>query len=92
MKECLLNLSYAELENLIISLGEKKFRTGQIFRALHLGLEFNDMTDLSKVFREKLADQYDAQPVRIIKHLHLEYPHSKGKSKYKHKYYDKHFP
>ncbi len=69
MKECLLNFSYAELENLILSLGEKKFRTGQIFRSLHLGLEFNDMTDLSKVFREKLIESYDAQPVRIIKHL-----------------------
>lgn len=69
MKECLLNFSYAELENLILSLGEKKFRTGQIFRALHLGLEFNDMTDLSKTFREKLSQNYDAQPVRIIKHL-----------------------
>ncbi|MBE7081963.1 MAG: 23S rRNA (adenine(2503)-C(2))-methyltransferase RlmN [Clostridiales bacterium] len=69
MKECLLNFSYAELENLILSLGEKKFRAGQIFRSLHLGLEFNDMTDLSKVFREKLIESYDAQPVRIIKHL-----------------------
>jgi len=27
------------------------------------------MTDLSKVFREKLIESYDAQPVRIIKHL-----------------------
>ena len=69
MKECLLNFSYSELENLILSLGEKRFRTGQIFRSLHLGLEFNDMTDLSKVFREKLIESYDAQPVRIIKHL-----------------------
>jgi len=69
LKECLLNFSYAELENLILSLGEKKFRAGQIFRSLHLGLEFNDMTDLSKVFREKLIESYDAQPVRIIKHL-----------------------
>ncbi len=69
MKECLLNFSYAELENLILSLGEKKFRTGQIFRSLHLGLDFADMTDLSKAFREKLSDSYDAQPVKIIKHL-----------------------
>ncbi len=69
MKECLLDFSYAELENLILSLGEKKFRAGQIYRSLHLGLEFSDMTDLSKAFREKLSESYDAQPVRIIKHL-----------------------
>ena len=69
MKESLLNLNYGELENLIVSLGEKKFRAGQIFRSLHLGLDFNDMTDISKVFRESLESQFNAQPVRIIKHL-----------------------
>ena len=69
MRDCLLNFSYTELENLILTLGEKKFRTRQIFRALHQGLEFGDMTDISKVFREKLIESYDAQPVRIIKHL-----------------------
>ena len=69
MKNCLLNLSYGELENLIISLGEKKFRAGQIFRSLHLGLDFSEMTDLSKSFRERLDSEYDAQPIKIIKHL-----------------------
>ena len=69
MKECLLNFSFEELQNLIESLGEKKFRTGQIFKSLHLGLDFDAMTDISKVFRERLSSEYDAQPVRIIKHL-----------------------
>ena len=69
MKECLLNLNYEELENLIISLGEKKFRAGQIFRSLHLGLDFDEMTDISKAFRERLKNDYDAQPVKILKYL-----------------------
>ena len=69
MKECLLNLNYEELENLIISLGEKKFRAGQIFRSLHLGLDFDEMTDISKAFRERLKSDYDAQPVKILKYL-----------------------
>ncbi len=69
MKECLLNLNYGELENLIICLGEKKFRAGQIFRSLHLGLDFSEMTDISKLFREKLENSYDAQPVKILKYL-----------------------
>ena len=69
MKECLLDFSFEELQNLIERLGEKKFRAGQIFKSLHLGLDFDAMTDISKVFRERLSSEYDAQPVRIIKHL-----------------------
>ena len=69
MKECLLNLSFSELKTKIEELGEKSFRAGQIFKSLHLGLDFSDMTDISKNFRQSLSEQYDAQPVRIIKHL-----------------------
>lgn len=69
MKDCLLNYSYEQLNNIVLSLGEKSFRTGQIFKALHLGLDFSEMTELSKTFREKLADVYIAQPLKIIKSL-----------------------
>ena len=69
MKECLLEFSFPELKNKIEELGEKSFRAGQIYRSLHLGLDFSEMTDISKSFREKLASLYDAQPVSIIKYL-----------------------
>ena len=69
MKECLLNLSFEQLNDKIVALGEKKYRVGQIFKSLHLGLDFFDMTDISKVLREKLAEEYVAQPVKIVKHL-----------------------
>ncbi len=69
MKSCLLNLSFEELKNKILDIGEKSFRARQIFKALHLGLDFSEMTELSKTFREKLQTEYIAQPVRIIKHL-----------------------
>ncbi len=69
MKECLLDFSFEELQNLIERLGEKKFRASQIFKSLHLGLDFDDMTDISKDFRAILSKEFDAQPVRIIKHL-----------------------
>lgn len=69
MKSCLMDLSFDELKNTITTLGEKSFRAGQIFKSLHLGLEFSDMTDISKAFRESLDSQYIAQPVKIIKHL-----------------------
>ena len=69
MKECLLGLSFEQLKVKIEELGEKSFRAGQIFKALHLGLDFNDMTELSKPLREKLSTEYIAQPVTIIKNL-----------------------
>jgi 23S rRNA (adenine2503-C2)-methyltransferase len=69
VKDCLLDLSFEQLKIKIQELGEKSFRAGQIIRSLHLGLDFFEMTDLSKNFREKLSEIYDAQPVKIIKHL-----------------------
>lgn len=50
-------------------MGEKVFRAGQIFKALHLGLEFSEMTELSKPLREKLDEKFISQPVKIIKTL-----------------------
>jgi len=50
-------------------MGEKAFRAGQIFKALHLGLEFSEMTELSKPLREKLDEKFISQPVKIIKTL-----------------------
>ena len=69
MKTCLLDLNFDQLKNKIIELGEKGFRAGQIFKSLHLGLDFSNMTDISKAFREVLSNEFIAQPVEIIKHL-----------------------
>lgn len=69
MKECLLGLNLEKLKSVISDLGEKSFRAGQIYKALHLGLDFSEMTELSKTLREKLSEQYTAQPVTIIKNL-----------------------
>ena len=69
MKESLLSLSGEELKNLIIEMGEKAFRANQIRKSLHLGLTFDEMTDLSKPFRERLNNEYESQPVKIIKAL-----------------------
>lgn len=67
MKDCLLNYSLKELQEKIVSIGEKSFRATQIFKSLNLGLDFSEMTDLSKEFRERLNQEYIAQPVEIIK-------------------------
>ncbi len=70
MKESLLSFSKEEIKNLIEKeFNEKAFRAGQIFKALHLGLDFFEMTELSKPLREKLSEKYFSNPVKILKTL-----------------------
>ena len=69
MKDCLLNYSYLELENVIKEMGQKSFRAEQIYTSLNLGLEFSEMTTLSKDFRSLLEQKYSAFPVKIIETL-----------------------
>lgn len=67
MKELLTNYSLIELKEILTAAGEKPFRAGQIFKSLHRGLEFSQMTDLSKTLRASLEEKYVAQPVKILK-------------------------
>ena len=49
-----------ELKNLVAELGEKPFRAGQLFSWMHeknVG-SYEEMTNLSAAFREKLAEKY----------------------------------
>ncbi len=51
------DLTYEELTEFIASMGEKKFRAKQIFAWLHRGVgKFDEMTDISKAFAGKLAE------------------------------------
>ena len=54
-KKELLALSPAELEELVLSIGEPKFRAKQIFPQLHRGLSVREMTNVGK----KVADKLD---------------------------------
>ena len=52
------DLSYSELEEFVVALGEKKFRAKQIFEWLHKGVvSFDEMTNISNSFREKLSEK-----------------------------------
>jgi 23S rRNA (adenine2503-C2)-methyltransferase len=49
------DLTYDELEDYLVRIGEKKFRAKQIYKWIHRGVEeFHEMTDLSITLREKL--------------------------------------
>ena len=52
------SLDLEELTNLIIELGEKKFRSKQIYEWIHVRLveSFDEMTNISVAFREKLKE------------------------------------
>ena len=52
----LLSLFPAELEDLILSIGEPKFRAKQIFTQLHRGLTIREMTNVSKKTADKLDE------------------------------------
>ena len=54
-KRELLSLTPKELEELLLSVGEPKYRAGQIFTQLHKGLSPDEMTNIGRVTRERLA-------------------------------------
>ena len=62
------SLRYEELESKLTALGEPKYRAGQIFKWLSLGVgSFDEMTDIGKALRAKLAEHF----------LHIEYRDNK---------------
>ena len=55
------SLNLKELEEFLLSLGEKKFRAKQIYEWMHIHhvTSFDDMTNLSKNLRETLKEKAD---------------------------------
>ena len=65
MKEILQDFSKAEVDNLIESLGEKKFRAAQLYEGLTQGKKISEITSLSKSFKERLLERFEDAPVTI---------------------------
>lgn len=68
MKKILQDLSYDGLENLILSLGEKKFRAKQLYDGLMQGKKISAI-NISAQLRETLLKEYEDEPVKIIQTL-----------------------
>ena len=51
----LLSLDLAELTELLAELGEPRYRAAQIFEQMHRGVSPDDMTNIGKALKEKLA-------------------------------------
>jgi 23S rRNA (adenine2503-C2)-methyltransferase len=65
MKKILQDLSLGELENLILSLGEKKFRAKQLYEGLTQGKAIEDISSLPKALKVRLCEEYENIPVKI---------------------------
>jgi len=68
MKKILQDLSFSELENLISASGEKPFRAKQLYTGLMQGKKISQI-NIPAALREKLLEEYEDEPVRIIKTL-----------------------
>ena len=69
MKLNLLNLTLDELTEVLVERGEQKYRAKQLYKWLNTGAEFDEMSDLPKKLREKLAEEFDAGTPKVIKKL-----------------------
>ncbi len=65
MKKILQDLSFKEIEELVVSLGEKKFRAKQLYEGLMQGKTIEGITSLSKALKERLCEEYENEPVKI---------------------------
>lgn len=53
------DLYYEELEEILVNMGEKKYRAKQVYSWLYKGVtSFDDMTDISKELIQKLKDNF----------------------------------
>jgi 23S rRNA m2A2503 methyltransferase len=70
MNTNILNFTKDELTSFLIESGEPKYRAGQIFSWLHRGVDFQDMSDISKKTRDTLSEKcYIDLPVIAEKHI-----------------------
>ena len=65
MKEILQDLNYNQIETLILSLGEKKFRAKQLYEGLTQGKAIENISSLPKALKDKLLETYENEPLRI---------------------------
>lgn len=67
----ILNKNLQELQELVVSLGESKFRGKQLFEWFHQKMvwDYDAMTNLSQKLRERLKADYPILPLRIVEKL-----------------------
>ncbi len=65
MKEILQDLTYEEVQRLVLSLGEKSFRAKQLYEGLTQGKAITEISSLSKGFKDTLLERFENQPITV---------------------------
>lgn len=68
MKDILQDLNYQQIEELVLELGEKKFRAKQLYEGLMQGKRISEI-NLPKSLREELCERFEDCSIEIIKTL-----------------------
>ncbi len=63
----LLGHTINELKTILTDLGQPKFRAAQVYDWLNKGVAIEDMANIPKALREKLAENYEAGYAEVIK-------------------------
>ena len=84
MKKIIQDLSFAELEALVLALGEKKFRAKQLYEGLMQGKAITQISSISKALKERLCEEFEDVTVRIKE----SYLSADGTEKYLFEYAD----
>ncbi|MDE7400832.1 MAG: 23S rRNA (adenine(2503)-C(2))-methyltransferase RlmN [Clostridia bacterium] len=69
MKRIIQDLDYNQISELVVSLGQPKFRAKQLFLGITQGKKLSEISVLPQSFRERLLDEFEDCPVEIIKTL-----------------------
>ncbi len=69
MKKILQDYNLTQLTALCLAMGEKPFRAKQLYLALMQGKKISQISVLSAVFKQKLLEEYEDEPVAIIQTL-----------------------
>lgn len=64
--EILLDYTLKEMQEKLVAMGEQKYRAKQIYTGLYQGKSFNEMSNISEKLKQKLIENFNAQPVQII--------------------------
>ncbi len=67
MRKDLRSLNYSEIENILTSMGEAKFRARQLYPAVFKYDSLDDITTLSKDLRARLSENYFIDCLSVIK-------------------------
>ncbi|MCD8372446.1 MAG: 23S rRNA (adenine(2503)-C(2))-methyltransferase RlmN [Clostridia bacterium] len=69
MKKIIQDLTFEQLNDAVLSYGEKPFRAKQLYTGIMQGKSLSQISVLPKAFIQKLTETYEDSPIEVIKTL-----------------------